>query len=72
MILFLATYLVRFQAIPFVPPLLQTLLGKLSFIHMWQESLGGRLPLRDVLIFASLGVFGLFLSVKVLESRKWS
>ncbi|HYH65116.1 MAG TPA: ABC transporter permease [Urbifossiella sp.] len=72
MILFLATYLVRFQAIPFVPPLLQTLLGKLSFIHMWQESLGGRLPLRDVLVFASIGVFSLFLSVKVLEARKWS
>lgn len=72
MILFLATYLVRFQAIPFVPPLLQTLLGKLSFIHMWQESLGGRLPLRDVLVFTSIGVFSLFLSVKVLEARKWS
>ena len=72
MILFLATYLVRFQALPFVPPLLQTLLGKLSFIHMWQESLGGRLPLRDVLVFASIGVFSLFLSVKVLEARTWS
>ncbi|MFO0797893.1 MAG: ABC transporter permease [Gemmataceae bacterium] len=72
MILFLATYLVKFSALPFLPPLLQTLLGKLSFIHMWQESLGGRLPLRDVLVFASVGVFSLFLSVKVLEARKWN
>lgn len=72
MMLFLATYLTRFQTIPFLPPLLQTLLGKLSFIHMWQDSLGGRLPLRDVLVFTSIGVFSLFLSVKVLEARKWS
>lgn len=72
MVLFLAAYLIRAQASPILPAMLQTVIGKLSFIHMWQESLGGRLPLRDVLIFASAGLFGLFLSVKVLETRKWN
>ncbi|MBN9518009.1 ABC transporter permease [bacterium] len=73
MVLFLAAYLIREQASPIgLPPLLQTVAGKLSFIHLWQESLSGRLPLRDVLVFASFGLFGLFLSVKVLEARKWN
>ena len=72
MMLFLATYLIKAQASPLLPPLLQTVAGKLSFIHTWQEALGGRLPLRDVVVFASLGLFGLFLSVKVLETRKWN
>jgi ABC-type transport system involved in multi-copper enzyme maturation permease subunit len=73
MVLFLAAYLIREQASPIgLPPLLQTVAGKLSFIHLWQESLSGRLPLRDTLVFASFGLFGLFLSVKVLEARKWN
>jgi ABC-2 type transport system permease protein len=55
-----------------LPPFLQTALGRLSYIHMWGDSLGGRLPLRDVLLFTSLGAFWVFLSVKVLETRKWS
>lgn len=55
-----------------LPPVLQIAIGKLSYIDMWQESLAGKLPLRDVLLFVSMGVFFLFLSVKVLETRKWS
>jgi hypothetical protein len=30
------------------------------------------LPVRDVLIQLSIAVFGLFLTVKILEARKWS
>jgi hypothetical protein len=55
-----------------LPPFLQTAVTRLSFVHMWIEAVEGRLPLRDCLLFASLGVLGLFLSVKVLETRKWS
>ena len=47
-------------------------LGRFSFYHMWQEALAGRLPLRDTFLFGSFGVFWLFLSVKVLETRKWN
>jgi ABC-type transport system involved in multi-copper enzyme maturation permease subunit len=55
-----------------VGPTMQAFLTRLSFIDMWQQSLQGQLPLRDVLVWASAAVFSLFLSVKVLEARKWN
>ncbi|QJW96966.1 ABC transporter permease [Frigoriglobus tundricola] len=45
---------------------------RLSYIDLWLESLKGQLPLRDILVWASAAVFGLFLSVKTLEARKWN
>jgi len=56
----------------FLPDVFMSALGRLSFYHMWVESLSGQLPIRDVLLSLSLAVFGLFLTVKVLEIRKWS
>src|SRR5262249_51809879 len=47
-----------------IPDFLQSALGRLSYIHMWIEALAGRLPLRDCLLFASIGAFWVFLSVK--------
>jgi hypothetical protein len=52
-------------------PAIRALLTRLSFIDMWRESLRGQLPIRDVIVWASAAVFGLFVSVKVLEARKW-
>jgi ABC-type transport system involved in multi-copper enzyme maturation permease subunit len=49
----------------------QAFLTRLSFIDLWRESLRGQLPIRDVLVWASAAIFGLFLSVKALEARKW-
>jgi len=73
MIGFLACYFVKNSPSGFgLSPVLQTALGRLSFIDMWGEALDGRLPLRDTILFASIGLFFLFLSVKVLETRKWS
>jgi ABC-2 type transport system permease protein len=73
MMFFLLCYIIRMQQTPVgLTSFLQVALGRLSFYHMWEESLAGRLPLRDCLLFASLGVFWLFLSVKVLETRKWN
>jgi ABC-type transport system involved in multi-copper enzyme maturation permease subunit len=45
---------------------------QLSFIDLLQESLTGRLWLRDVVVHLSIALFWLFLSVKVLEARKWA
>jgi ABC-type transport system involved in multi-copper enzyme maturation permease subunit len=59
-------------AIAKLPDVFLSSFGRLSFYHMWLESLGGQLPIRDVLLALSLAVFGLFLTVKVLEIRKWS
>jgi ABC-type transport system involved in multi-copper enzyme maturation permease subunit len=73
MMFFLLCYIIRMQQTPVgLTSFLQVALGRLSFYHMWEESLAGRLPLRDCLLFVSLGVFWLFLSVKVLETRKWN
>jgi ABC-type transport system involved in multi-copper enzyme maturation permease subunit len=49
-----------------------TILYHLSFINMWIESLQGRLHVKDLFIQASIAVFWSFLTVKVLEARRWS
>jgi len=49
-----------------------TILKHLSFVEMWQESLQGRLHVNDMVIQASIAVFWSFLTVKVLEARRWS
>jgi len=73
MLIFFLFYLMRRDQLALgLPPVVQTAIGRLSFIHMWVESLSGRLPLRDTLLFASIGAFWVFLSVKVLEARKWT
>jgi hypothetical protein len=50
----------------------QTLLTHMSFINLWETSLTGRLAPRDLMFHLSAAVFWLFLTVKVLEARKWS
>jgi ABC-type transport system involved in multi-copper enzyme maturation permease subunit len=50
----------------------RTVLTHASFVDFWQQSLQGKLALRDLLFPVSATVFWLFLTVKVLEARKWS
>lgn len=47
-------------------------LSRLSYWMLWNQSLRGQLPLRDVLIQASIAVVFVYLTAKVLEARKWS
>jgi hypothetical protein len=47
-------------------------MARLSYIDLWQEALNGQLPVRDLLAWVSAAVFGLFLSIKTLEARKWN
>ena len=47
-------------------------LGHMSFVDLWWESLDGLLNPRPLLFFLSMAVFWLFLTVKVLEIRRWS
>ncbi len=53
------------------PEALQAFLVRFSFIDLWQQSLKGQLPIRDIIVWVSSAISGLFLSVKVLEARKW-
>lgn len=73
MMVFLVCYMLRGVVAQFGwPSFAQTLVTRLAFPGMWSEALSGRLPIRDVFLYSSLGAFWLFLSAKVLETRKWS
>ena len=50
----------------------KTGLSKLAYWNLWDEALRGQLLVGDMLIQASIAVFGVFLTIKVLEARKWS
>ncbi len=50
----------------------KTVLTHASFIDLWQETLRGKLALRDLLFPVSATIFWLFLTVKVMEARRWS
>ena len=71
MLFLLLCYFVKEEASTF-GPLLRQFFTRLSYIDLWFESLKGQLPVRAVLVWVSAAVFGLFLSVKVLEARKWT
>jgi ABC-type transport system involved in multi-copper enzyme maturation permease subunit len=46
-------------------------LTHISYIDLWMKSLEGKLAVRDLFYHLTAAVFWLFMSVKVLESRKW-
>ncbi len=45
--------------------------SRVSFLDLWLEALDGKLAVSQLFYHLSVTVFWLFLSVKVLESRKW-
>jgi ABC-type transport system involved in multi-copper enzyme maturation permease subunit len=71
MVFFLACYILKERDLG-LGQTIQVFLGKFAYLEMWGESLSGQLPIRDVILWASLAVFFLFLSIKVLETRRWS
>jgi ABC-type transport system involved in multi-copper enzyme maturation permease subunit len=71
MVFFLACYILSARDLG-LGQSIQVFLGKLAYITLWSEALSGQLPIRDVILWASLAVFFLILSIKVLETRRWS
>lgn len=49
-----------------------TVLTHMSFLDVWINTLDGKLQPSYLIFFGSLTVFWLFLTVKVLEARKWA
>jgi ABC-type transport system involved in multi-copper enzyme maturation permease subunit len=49
----------------------RAVLAKLDYTTLWENALSGQLPLPEVCIHLSLGVFWVFLTAKVLEARRW-
>ncbi|MGL4553916.1 MAG: ABC transporter permease [Gemmataceae bacterium] len=47
------------------------ILRHVSYLHAWMSALEGRVVLRELLFPLSMTVLFLFMTVKVLESRKW-
>jgi ABC-2 type transport system permease protein len=47
-------------------------LKHMSYIDVWIDTLDGRLMPRQLIFFVSMTVVWLFISVKVLEARKWA
>ena len=47
-------------------------LAKFDFLSLWSEALSGRLSITNVVAQVSFCVLWLFLTLKVLEARKWS
>jgi hypothetical protein len=69
MLILIGVYFVEFsvpQSSPWFNVLTYT-----SYIDLWLNSLKGKLPARSLLFHLSATIFWLFLTVKVLESRKW-
>jgi ABC-type transport system involved in multi-copper enzyme maturation permease subunit len=60
------------NVIRWVPSGIKGVLVQFNFYTQWEQALGGQLALTTVLVHLSMAVFWLFLTVKVLEARKWS
>jgi ABC-type transport system involved in multi-copper enzyme maturation permease subunit len=50
---------------------LSVALTHISYIDLWINAIQGKIHVRDLFYHATAAVFWLFLTVKVLESRKW-
>ncbi len=77
MFVYLGMYLgvLALENIPLPWPALTSLgpvLKHMSFVHLWEASTDGRLQPSYLLFHLSAAVFFVFLTVKVLESRKWA
>lgn len=60
------------QLTDLLPAGLRAAASRLDYLTLWSNALSGQLLLTDIFIHLSLAVFWLFLTVKVLEARKWS
>jgi ABC-type transport system involved in multi-copper enzyme maturation permease subunit len=50
---------------------IRTMLTYASYTDHWYSTLQGKLSFTDIMFNLSFGIFWLFLTVKVMESRKW-
>ncbi|MFO0848945.1 MAG: ABC transporter permease [Gemmataceae bacterium] len=70
MMFLLLTFVIRQMTL--VAESVNAALSRFDFLSQWRQALSGQLSVPDVLVYASLATFGLFLTVKVLETRRWA
>jgi ABC-2 type transport system permease protein len=66
-----ALAIIFIQQFPGISPRLQTILQRFSFVSFWFDSMTGKVMLRDMVVYFSIAIFFMFLTTKVLESRRW-
>lgn len=71
MVLLVGTYMLASDFIP-RGSAWYTVLSYVNFLVLWRDALTGKLEVRQLVFWASTVVFWLFLTVKVLEARKWT
>jgi ABC-type transport system involved in multi-copper enzyme maturation permease subunit len=71
MVYILRNYLERSPGLGDTSSFWTGLLAHVSYLDYWQSAIEGKLQPIPLVFFASMTVFFLFGSVKVLESRKW-
>ena len=49
-----------------------TVLSSISYVDLWINSLEGTLSPRFLMFHVSAAIFWLFVTVKVMEARRWS
>jgi ABC-type transport system involved in multi-copper enzyme maturation permease subunit len=65
------TFLLFQQTSQFFGESLAPVVRHVSYLNLWQTTLMGKLPPQDLLIQVCAAAFWLFLTIKVLEARKW-
>jgi ABC-type transport system involved in multi-copper enzyme maturation permease subunit len=71
MIGMLLTFWLRGSQSTLFGPGVRAILEQFDFLSTWYASLSGTLPVRTMMLQASLAAFWLFVTTKVLEIRKW-
>jgi len=61
-----------FQGFEAVGPMWRSVFKHLSYSDVWDAALHGQVHLREIILQGSFTFFWLFLTMKVLEARRWS
>ena len=70
--IFLLGALGQFERFEAVSPMWRAVFRNISYSNLWESSLMGRVQVRQMILQGSFAFFWLFLTVKVLEARRWS
>jgi ABC-2 type transport system permease protein len=62
----------RLQNFEGAAPLWRNVYKHISYGDLWNASLHGRMQVRELILQGSFAVFWLFLTIRVLESRRWT
>jgi ABC-type transport system involved in multi-copper enzyme maturation permease subunit len=65
--IYFAVHAILREPNPWIP-----VLRHMSFVDLWETSLEGKLQPQFLLFHISAAIFWLFLTVKVLEARRWA